>query len=353
MNLPFAGRPLTPQERSFAPLPEGGPLVVDSDGITDLARLCATHRAPLRQALVTHGALLFRGFGVADTAAFRAAVDALGIEPSPFPYAGNTLRPPTGPAVYDVTAAPAWTSIFPHNEMFYWHRQPRFISFWCERSEGAHGETPLVDCRGVWADLPVPLQERLRTARFFVVSRYASELEGERNPLSQGTQLANTWQAVAGTSDPRAFEAQLAPAGASVSWHRKGAARVKVENALVVAHPDTAEPCFRGLGLLPVQTTRRYNRGIVHRLPWGGRWRNRALDLVLWLGARLQRRIGLSQGRFSHSELDAMAEAVWRRSTFFRWQVGDVLVVDNLSTGHGRLDVDGPRRLHVTLGGGH
>ena len=45
---------------------------------------------------------------------------------------------------------------------------------------------------------------------------------------------------------------------------------------------------------------------------------------------------------------DEMAEirrATWDHSVLFRWKKGDVLVLDNILTGHGRMNVEGPRKI--------
>ena len=345
-------RPLTERERTISNEVHGPLVVAGGQGTPcELIDHCVQHRATLRELLTVHGGLLFRGFGVRSTESFGQVLKAMDITPSPFPYAGNTLRTVTGPNVFDVTAAPSWSCIFPHNEMFYWFRQPRFISFFCERSACEAGETTVVDGRQVWRDLAPALQESLMESRFFVVSRFASEDRGRRNPLSLGTQLANTWQAVGDTADRGKFEAQVADHGAEVRWGWDGTAHVRVHNALVLAHPETSEPCFRGLGVDPLTSTVVANEHMLERLPLVSRMTCHAANAAISAVARVQRQTGLSSGRLDRAQVRQMYEAVWRNTAFFRWEPGDVLVLDNVSTGHGRMNVDGDRALHVALGG--
>jgi len=344
-------RQLSATERTFSRLKADWPLVIDAtaaSSIDALLRHCERNRTELRQQLNLHGALLFRGFDVWTTQHFQDVLGSLGIDPSPFPYAGNTLRPATGPEVFDVTSAPAWTSIFAHNEMFYWFRQPRFISFFCERSDGIEGETPVVDCRKVWKDLPSPIRDVLTEARLYVVSRYASADSGSRNPFSLGTQLANTWQAVGSTLDRGDFEASMA---GEVTWARNESVKVKVENALVVAHPETGDLCFRGLAVDPLLSTVVFNRKILDRLSASARLKCAVVNRALSLISRFQTQVGVVGGSLTRAQVFEMYEVVWRHTSFFRWRAGDVLVVDNVSMGHGRLNVDGERTLHVSIGG--
>lgn len=348
-------RLLSTEEQTIARPELPGPAVFDAGGDASTEALvswCEDHAPALLGHLASHGAILFRGFDVRNPEGFRRVLDGLGLAPPPFAYAGNTLRRLTGPGVAEVSYAPPWTAIFPHNEMFYWPRQPRTIAFFCERAEAAFGETPLVDCRRVYRQLPAPVREVFDRTRFYTTSRFASEGSGARNPLSMGTQLKNTWQAVAATRDRGAFEAFVDAGRNRVTWHRNGSVSVRVENPMVLVHPDTGERCVRTPGVDPLMLTARFNEALLQRLAGPQRWFCRALGVLLRTGSRVQRRVGLVGGELDRGRIREVVELMWDSATFFRWRAGDVLVVDNLSTGHGRMNVDGPRTLHVALGGG-
>ena len=53
--------------------------------------------------------------------------------------------------------------------------------------------------------------------------------------------------------------------------------------------------------------------------------------------------------QLSVSEQECLSEIFFKNSTIFRWRSGDVLVVDNIKTAHGRLNIDAPRTIHVFL----
>jgi hypothetical protein len=49
----------------------------------------------------------------------------------------------------------------------------------------------------------------------------------------------------------------------------------------------------------------------------------------------------------SNREMDLVRDAIWKNLVFFRWREGDVLAIDNLAVGHGRMPYKGPRQVVV------
>ena len=53
--------------------------------------------------------------------------------------------------------------------------------------------------------------------------------------------------------------------------------------------------------------------------------------------------------QLTQAEEDVVTETLFRHATIFKWHPGDVLLIDNIRTAHGRLNVDGERNLHVII----
>ena len=50
------------------------------------------------------------------------------------------------------------------------------------------------------------------------------------------------------------------------------------------------------------------------------------------------------------AETQAILDATWKGSTLFNWRKGDLLLLDNIRCGHGRMNVTQPRRIAAALG---
>ncbi len=97
-----------------------------------------------------HGGVLFRGFSLPAVDDFervsRAALPALK------PYVeGQSPRTKVADNVYTSTEFPAQYTITLHNELSYAKAPPRRIIFHCHVEPAERGETPIVDCRRVYA----------------------------------------------------------------------------------------------------------------------------------------------------------------------------------------------------------
>jgi len=49
-------------------------------------------------------------------------------------------------------------------------------------------------------------------------------------------------------------------------------------------------------------------------------------------------------------ETREMIDAAWASSNVFKWKQGDLLILDNIRRGHGRLNVNKPRKIAAALG---
>jgi hypothetical protein len=155
--------------------------------------------ASVRQSVATqlsrHGAVVFRGLGLADDAAFDAFV--AGFDWPNFTYAeslSNAVRRNRTERVFTANEAPPDVSIFLHHEMAQTPMYPSRLFFFCEQPAQSGGATPI--CRSDWL-----LQQLAEEAPDFVHAcvakgvMYSQTMPADDDLASgQGAQLAQYTQ---------------------------------------------------------------------------------------------------------------------------------------------------------------
>jgi alpha-ketoglutarate-dependent taurine dioxygenase len=309
-----------------------------------LDTLCDWLRAQRGQiaALVhRHGGVLLRGLAALDSAAaFEAAIVAMG--GSPMEYVGGTSpRSRVSGAVMTATEVPPAYSIPLHQEMSYMVGGPDQIAFWCETPATGAGYTTLADARRVLAALDDDLVERFRQKGVQLRRTLASVAGVAAKPG-----IPKTWNEVFQTNECATVERIAAEKGWRAEWLECGS--LMLWQGVVPGvrrHPVTGEevwfnqvPIFEPHAAL--DWARRDGRNedatkIAHALDHAPEM----LDTLV-----------LGEGEpISASDVEAILAALEQNTFFFRWEKGDLLVLDNVLTMHGRTSYTGVRRLLTIL----
>ena len=217
---------------------DGLPLVVDAGGVGDRERLVAWLRERagwVQSRLTRHGALLLRGFDVADAQAFESVARA--IAPG---LRADYLGTPTGRLtehVFRASDLPGGYPIAPHCEMSYLRTPPSRVFFGCLREPHAGtGETPLADFRRVWRALDPALRERFARGGITIVRSF-------RGPASRAHRRWNLerWDDFFATRDRAVVEAKCAAEGIAHRWTADDGLRLRITQPVARAHPETGE----------------------------------------------------------------------------------------------------------------
>ena len=290
----------------------------------DLPSWLQSQRDDIRARLLVHGAILFRGFPVADAAGFNACVDAV---------SGGALRyqfrasPRTqiqgGLNVYTSTDYPSQERIFPHNEHSYSPVFPLHLYFFCHTPSPVGGETPLGDTRVLLSRIRPDIREAFLERKIMYVRNY-------------GDGFGLPWRTVFQTDDPREVERYAESVGIEVEWKSGDRLRTRQVGPAVVKHPATGEAVWFNHGTffneltLPASVRESLRREFAPEdLPQNTFYGDGApieTDTVLHLQAAYQ---------------DVMLA--------FPWQRGDVVLLDNILTLHARNAYDGPRRIMTAM----
>jgi alpha-ketoglutarate-dependent taurine dioxygenase len=306
--------------------PVGGgrlPLVMRPyvDGV-DLAVWAGRARNFLRATLVTHGAILFRGFGAPDLATFGAFVRAVAGEPLEY-RERSSPRTHVADRIYTSTEYPSDQPIFLHNENSYAHTWPALICFACVVPAQQGGETPLADCRRVFAAIDPAVRRRFIDKKVLYVRNFSD-------------QVGLSWQTVFGTSDRAEVEARCRAGGYEVQWTGASGLRTRRLGPAALRHPRTGEwTWFNHATFFHVST-----------LPdaVGEALRSQFAD------EDLPNNTYYGDGTAIEPEVLERLRDAYRGATVKQpWQAGDVLLVDNVLVAHGREPFVGPRQIRVAM----
>lgn len=296
------------------------------------------NREALVQKSLTFGGLLFRGFPIVGPDGFNATIDALGFG-KPLNYVGgDTPRDKVKGKVYTSTEAPPSLMIPLHNEMSFVKYYPRHIYFYCDTPAQEGGETIIADARSVYKGIDPTVKE------YFVEQglKYISNFYGKSwvlDLVNRYRRAHKTWMDAFETESKTEVEKLCKANEFGHKWTKKDWLQVIYETPSVIAHPETGERVW-------------FNQAHLYD------YNRRLLGFWNWVGARL---LYLRKDTVMHEiyygngaaipkkNLYHVMDVLERETVRFPWQKGDVMVLDNILTMHGRAPFSGKRRILAAL----
>lgn len=298
---------------------------LEKQSLSSLIDWLTNDRATFDSELLKHGALLFRGFSIRSADEFEAVTQA--IEPRLLSYVeGDSPRTRVKGNIYTSTEYPKEYRISLHNELSFAHKWPRKLFFYCAVPPAAGGETLIADCREVLRALPAEVRQRFAEKKIMYV-----------NNLHGGLGIGKSWQETFETADKAAVESHLRSGGAQFEWKTDGGLWISQVREAVTVHPETGEQVW-------------FNQA--------DQWHASLLDeetreafLDLDLDERdLPHNSFFGDGSpIDPEDLKRIRSLMFDKAIFFPWQQGDLLVIDNMLTAHGRNSYEGTRRILVAM----
>ena len=272
--------------------------------------------------LLQYGASLFRGFDLVEAAEFESLIETVSGPLLNYSYR-STPRSLVSGRIYSSTEYPAHQSIPLHNENSYSRSWPMKIWFFSMQVAKQGGATPIADSRKIFKAIPAEICEAFVRKGLMYVRNY-------------GIGLDLPWQEVFQTSSKAALEDFCRKAEMEFEWLGEDQLRTKQICQVVERHPRTGEPVwFNQAHLFHVS-----------RLPQEVReW------LLLSLGEQnLPRNVYFADGSPIEAEvIEEIAGVCDEHSIVFPWHQGDVLLLDNMLTAHGRKAFVGERKVVVGM----
>ncbi|MEL7002367.1 MAG: TauD/TfdA family dioxygenase, partial [Bacteroidota bacterium] len=300
------------------------PLVIKPN-IDDLvlAKWVQENNQLLQERLRSNGAILFRGFNIKNQDHFQEILSAL--EGESMNYSDQSSpRTLVADKVYTSTDHPSDQVINMHNELSYSHDWPLTISFYCDIPPVENGETPIADTRKVLKMLSPATREKFEEHGVLYM----------RN-LVDG--LGLSWQQVYQTDDKSKVEEHCKKKGINFEWFSDEHLRISWKRPAVQTNPITKEKAWFNHGFF-------FNAANL----------DQAIHDVIQDEELLPFNTYFGNGdKIDEAVFDELKSAYAQCKVKFKWQKGDLLVLDNMCMAHGRESYSGDRKILVGMNRPH
>jgi len=291
------------------------------DGV-DLVAWVSQNRQLLETKLQRDGAILFRGFDVSSVEKFEEIITAACGQALRYTERSSPRTEVKG-NVYTSTDYPPAYRIFLHNENSYARTWPLKLLFYCHKPSVERGETPIADTRRVYNRIDPTIRDRFVEKHVMYVRNF-----------SPG--LGLPWSTVFGTTDRSAVEAYCKTAGYETEWLDGERLRTRRIGRAVARHPKTGDTTwFNHATFFHVSTLEPAVRDAL---------------LAQFDEEDLPNNTYYGDGTpIEASVMDELRGAYEQETVAFPWERGDVLMLDNMITAHGRSPFVGERKILVGM----
>ena len=276
----------------------------------------------LRQRALQAGAVLLRGFPFSSPEDFDAAVTTAGFQGMPYVGGAAPRREVVASRVLTTNESPPEEPIPFHHEMSQVPQPPAYIFFYCDIPPETGGETPIVLSNRVYQrfyEINPAFADQMEAHG----ARYVRVMPAEDDNSSP---IGRSWCATFQTTDRAAAEAVMQEAGMQWRWLESG-------DLWTITRPLPA-----------IRTDQRsqkktfFNSVVAAYTGWIDQ-RNDPTKSV---------RLG-DDSPVNGAALSATAVAMQEECVAFRWQRGDLLIIDNALVMHSRRPFTGPRRILASI----
>jgi len=300
------------------------PLVIEPgvEGV-NLMSWATANKQFIETELLKHGAILFRGFSLNSVDHFERLASAMTGELMQY-RERSSPRSQVGERVYTSTDYPAEQSIFPHNEHSYSRTIPLHLFFFCLVPSPQGGETPIGDCRKIFDRIDPQIREQFARKKYMYVRNF-------------GDGFGLAWQTAFQTTDRTRVETYCRANDIDFQWKDDDRLRTSQVRPAIARHPRTGEMVwFNHATFFHVSTLEPQIRdGLLAQF-----------DIE-----DLPNNTYYGDGSpIEPAVLDELRHAYQQEMVSFRWQHGDLLMLDNMLTSHSRKPFVGPRQILFAMG---
>jgi Taurine catabolism dioxygenase TauD, TfdA family len=269
-----------------------------------------------------HGAVLFRGFPLATADDFDAFVAAFDLPNFPYDESlSNAVRINKTPRVFTANEAPPTVNIYFHHEMAQTPMYPSRLFFFCEQPAAEGGATPLCRSDILWERL-AERQPRFAGDCEAKGLKYTNVMPSENDPASG---MGRGWQSTLRAKTPAEAEDRLRGLGYSWEWLPGSELRATTPVLPAVRQLNGNRKSF-------------FNQLIAAFQGWKDARNDPSKAITFGDGTPLDR-----------EAVDVATQIAEDIAFDVPWQKGDVALVDNFVTMHGRRTFSGTRKVLASL----
>jgi len=273
-------------------------------------------------ALAANGAILFRGFGVTSEQTFQEAVEIFSKERLKYIYR-STPRREVADRIYTATEYPRAFSIPLHNENSFQRDWPMRLMFCCIQPPTRGGNTPLACTEKVTRRIAPAVRDLFKKKHVMYVRNY-------------GMGIDLPWETVFQTTQRQEVEEFCRSYDIEFEWRPRNCLRTRQVCQAMAIHPQSGlELWFNQAHLFHASSLDSETQAALRRL---------------LKEEDLPRNAFYGDGTEIEPEvLNQIRAAFEVEKTVFRWELGDVLLLDNMLVCHGREPYEGDRKILAAM----
>ncbi|RKF14299.1 hypothetical protein DBZ36_16680 [Alginatibacterium sediminis] len=282
----------------------------------------AQNKSQLHELLISHGALLFRGFPVDDSEAFEVMLDHSDYTNMEYVGGAAPRTQVTKTRVITANEAPASEKIPFHHEMAQVPKPPGYIFFYCDIAAQSGGATSILHSAEIYRAFeaidPEFAQKIEREGVRYI--RVMPEQTDNSSPIGR------SWKETFIVDNKEQAEERLKEAGMDWEWLENGDLKTITKTLDAIRFDDEIERKVFFNAMVAVYTG------------WNDSRNSGETAVVTGSGERLDK-----------SVIEKTKSAMNELCVNFPWQHSDVLWINNHTVLHARQSFEGPRRILASI----